>query len=1043
MDLSRIAEAKRIFQRVNGFEFRNNYQGFNFVSYIDNFNNKEQINVHMYAYHSDPSDYELTQNYTVDGSDMQFNILFINDGINAHIMYISDVEALTGFRYCNICHRQAFRIGDKNLQVQMRNHMKKYQKNNAKIVKKVILERFAKLFVPHILSNKTYKYLLAKSLIHLFQPTQYYITYDIETLEKKVNEKFGDYSQIIAILVPYLIASTVKSISGIHSFYYDIRTDDFMDKWLKQLFEEAKQVKKDNKYKDETIPQYFEMPLIGFNSAKFDTSLVYKNLKSKDWTITKYLGSSTIAKQFVVKHKRFGVQLRFIDFKIYTEHTRLKDCVRDFGIGTYEKGIFAHEFVNVNNQIDELNKGEPFLIEVFDNKLRNKQISEDNYKEYLVEDAKFKTCWDYLKHYNILDTLILIEPIDFLNNLMFRYKFDILANISIAQCANAIKYSMCYSDFDINGNYNYESTNKSIDITQYYWNSKVESNIEQDSKKGLISVITLRLMNTIILKKYSRIGDATYVTYDSYVRIYLHQIGQIIVLVIRNQMFSPAVCTIILAKANRDENQMKLMIQLRKYALFKQLPMTLISDNIYKIVRRGITGELSTVILRCNIAGETRINHYEYDKENKCVYLIDSDNVMTYVIQLDFDSQYPSVMSSETHPFIPYTCNKIQMCGQAIEFINATTQFDQDGCNVQIYDTNRFSNDPLVVDKMLLFIAEVRGHIDEYYINYCIDFGPILHNIDITTNKETIGEYMYNHLVEHNLPYDIVERKLTNLVDMNNEVMSFNNYYLWLLIDQFHFITDVIVSVTTFTKHDGFNSFVKEFIYIRYQAKQDKNDGLAQFAKIVLNSSFGGDALNSEMYSSTKLLSANKTFMLHMLSNFIKSAEWRDDLYAVQIDKENFRCNTCIKCAFFTLDNAKFLYINFLYNFLFKAFDRTKMRTIQLDTDSLTLAIAGNSRDFTQGLDAIIKDPEFYNKNKGFFFSEIGQRKILGVHIEKQSYLCIALSPKNYIINDEIVLKGVKLDQNPQINEQTFIDNFTKEYQEQLLIPHQHSIEVL
>ncbi|KAA6312975.1 MAG: hypothetical protein EZS28_055833, partial [Streblomastix strix] len=150
--------------------------------------------------------------------------------------------------------------------------MKKCQKNDGKIVKKVFLEKFAKPFVPHILSNKTYKYLLANNLTHLFKPTRYYITYDIETLEKKVNEKFGDSSQVTATLIPYAIASTVKLASGIHSFYYDIRTEDFLDKWLQQLFEEAKQVKKDNKYIDETIPQYFEVPVIGFNSAKFDAS---------------------------------------------------------------------------------------------------------------------------------------------------------------------------------------------------------------------------------------------------------------------------------------------------------------------------------------------------------------------------------------------------------------------------------------------------------------------------------------------------------------------------------------------------------------------------------------------------------------------------------------------------------------------------------------------------------------------------------------------------------------------------------------------------
>ncbi|KAA6368875.1 MAG: hypothetical protein EZS28_035598, partial [Streblomastix strix] len=778
----------------------------------------------MYTYHSDPSHYELTQNYTIDGSDKQFNILFINDGINAHIMYISDVEALTGFRYCNICHRQAFRIGDKNLQAQMRNHMKKCQKNNGKIVKKVILERFAKPFVPHILSNKTYKYLLANNLTHLFKPTQYYITYDIETLEKKVNEKFGDCSQVIATLVPYTIASTVKSVSGIHSFYYDIRIDNFMDKWLEQLFEEAVQVKKDNKYKDETVPQYFEVPVIGFNSAKFDTSLVFKNLKSKDWTITKYLGSSTIAKQIVVKHKRFGVQLR------------------DFGNGTYKKGRFPHEFVNTNNYMEELNKSEPFSREAFDNKLRNKQLSEDKYKEYLVEAAKFKTRWDYLQYYNILDTRILIEPIDFLINLMFRYKVDMLANISMAQCANAIKYAMCYSDFDINGNYNSESTDKSIEITLCYWKSKVESYIEQDNKKNRdssnnVTVDDYYYFKDIFKNQRCHICNARFTwknrpTPDRIDNNKGHSKSNVL----------PCCLDCNTCKANRDENQMKLMIQLRKYALFKQLPMTLINDDIYKLVRRGITGGLSTVIYRYNIAGETRINHYEYDKENKCVYSIDSDNVMTHVIQLDFDSQYPSVMSSESHPFIPYTCHTLYMCGQAIEFINATTQFDYDRCKALIYDINRFSNDRLVVDNMLLFIAEVRGHIDEDYINYCIDFGPILRNIDIKTNKETIGEYMYNHLVEHHLPHDIIERKLTNLVDTNNEVMSFNNYYLWLLIDQFHFIVDEIVSVTTFTKHDSFNSFVKEFMSIRQQAKDDKNNGLAQFAKIVLNSSFGGDA---------------------------------------------------------------------------------------------------------------------------------------------------------------------------------------------------------
>ncbi|KAA6378021.1 MAG: hypothetical protein EZS28_026455 [Streblomastix strix] len=304
-DSSRIAEAKRIFQRFNGVEFRNNYQGFLFVNNIDSFINKEQINVHMYTYSDSPLLYQRTQNYHADGSGKQFNILFITDRINADILCISDVEALTGFHCYNICHRQTFRIRDPNLQVSTRNHMKKCQINGGKIAKKVVLERFAKPFVLHILSNKTYIYLFANILAHLFKPIQCYIIYDIETLEKKICEKYSESSQVIATLVPYAIASTVKSPSGIHSLYYYFRREYFLGKWLDQMFKGSMQIKKDNKYKDETIPQYFEVRIIKFNSAKFDTSLVFKNMKSKDWTISKYLGSNTIAKQIVVKHKQF------------------------------------------------------------------------------------------------------------------------------------------------------------------------------------------------------------------------------------------------------------------------------------------------------------------------------------------------------------------------------------------------------------------------------------------------------------------------------------------------------------------------------------------------------------------------------------------------------------------------------------------------------------------------------------------------------------------------------------------------------------------
>ncbi|KAA6356060.1 MAG: hypothetical protein EZS28_048413 [Streblomastix strix] len=100
------------------------------------------------------------------------------------------------------------------------------------------------------------------------------------------------------------------------------------------------------------------------------------------------------------------------------------------------------------------------------------------------------------------------------------------------------------------------------------------------------------------------------------------------------------------------------------------------------------------------------------------------------------------------------------------------------------------------------------------------------------------------------------------------------------------------------------------------------------------------------------------------------------------------------------------------------------MHFVQGDTDSFTWAINGDSnRGPDQLFDAVIKDKQFYGKYKDCVYCDNGQKQILHIGVEKFGYNCIAISPKNYIINDEIVLKGVTLQQNPQINEQTFVDN--------------------
>jgi hypothetical protein len=72
--------------------------------------------------------------------------------------------------------------------------------------------------------------------------------------------------------------------------------------------------------------------------------------------------------------------------------------------------------------------------------------------------------------------------------------------------------------------------------------------------------------------------------------------------------------------------------------------------------------------------------------------------------------------------------------------------------------------------------------------------------------------------------------------------------------------------------------------------------------------------------------------------------------------------NQCRCEAVFTLDNAKFWYLKFVYDFLYKCLDMTKVRFVG-DTDSMYMAVVGNPNDDChQGFKYVIKNKEYYDK---------------------------------------------------------------------------------
>jgi hypothetical protein len=176
-------------------------------------------------------------------------------------------------------------------------------------------------------------------------------------------------------------------------------------------------------------------------------------------------------------------------------------------------------------------------------------------------------------------------------------------------------------------------------------------------------------------------------------------------------------------------------------------------------------------------------------------------------------------------------------------------------------------------------------------------------------------------------------------MDTHREFMTFNNYYPWFLIDTCHFVIDEVKELYTFTKNRAFNPFVEEFMRKRIESK-DKVSNI--FYKICLNGAYGYDIMNTEKYAKIGIMDESKTFLVYLRQNFVTSTPLSPGKYAVQTIPKGFSCDTCIIEGFSKHNNAKFWYLNFIYNFLFKCLDMNKFHFSKGDTDSMYWAVAGD-----------------------------------------------------------------------------------------------------
>ncbi|KAA6397143.1 MAG: hypothetical protein EZS28_007328 [Streblomastix strix] len=215
------------------------------------------------------------------------------------------------------------------------------------------------------------------------------------------------------------------------------------------------------------------------------------------------------------------------------------------------------------------------------------------------------------------------------------------------------------------------------------------------------------------------------------------------------------------------------------------------------------------------------------------------------------------------------------------------------------------------------------------------------------------------------------------------------------------------------------------------------NDSKSQYNKQILNSAFGREGQNHAMFDKISFNNARQALLKQLKQDHKATKKLSDDIYnsdvglieeaqyMVSESIRQFKCNKPLQEAVFTLNNSKFWYLNFVYNFLQKCVDMDRVHFCNMDTESMYLSIVGSQIEgYKQGLKYVISDQRFCDLHYKEWLpwndcTVAEEKKLMGITTESQGENIVCLAPKCYSLyngneqSDDIVslvnrMKGVR-----------------------------------
>ena len=228
----------------------------------------------------------------------------------------------------------------------------------------------------------------------------------------------------------------------------------------------------------------------------------------------------------------------------------------------------------------------------------------------------------------------------------------------------------------------------------------------------------------------------------------------------------------------------------------------------------------------------------------------------------------------------------------------------------------------------------VPDHLKEKFAR----FPPIFKNVDV--GRDDIGDHMRNYAIENDLLKKPRRMLISSFSLKRGPIITpLLNFYIdqGLVLEDVHWFLQ-------YNPRKSFGSFVQSVVSARRDGDRNQESTVvAETMKLIGNSSYGYQIMDRSRHTDTKYVVGSKVDRLINSKYFKELHELPSGIFETEMLKKEVVHREPIIIGFFILQYAKLTMLELYYNFFDKFCDRSKFELIEMDTDSLYMAIAGDT----------------------------------------------------------------------------------------------------